>query len=143
MRRIIGWLVDIAAYVLFAFTFWLVALFVDIFVYWAACSVIRTCVDPASNLPFDALSSAVAGYVAMLAACTLLRAIHPRHPAGVFVGVSTCFTLLFAITGLVQWQMDAKDPYELNNYVRFTLGPVIGCGVGWWLVGRRGLAREA
>jgi hypothetical protein len=137
LRRFLGWLLDIGAYVLFAVTFWVVGVVVDVSVYMAACSTSHTCLDPASDLPFDAISSIAAGCVGMLAASFLLRIVRPGYPAGVFIAVSACLTLLFTLPGFGEWRAAGRNPFELNNHVRFTLGPWAGCVVGALLLLRR------
>jgi hypothetical protein len=137
LNRVVGWVVDIAAYLLFAVVFWLVAILADVLVYMATCRISRYCRGTEFDLPFDIFASLVAGCVGMLAAVALLRAVYPKYPAKIFMAVSTGFTILFVLS-LVTEADDGRNLYEFNNQIRFSLGPFAGCVVGWLLLNRRG-----
>ena len=135
MNRVVGWVVDIAAYLLFAAVFWLVAILADVLVYMATCRISHYCRGTEFDLPIDIFASLVAGCVGMLTAVALLQAVYPKYPAKIFMAVSTGFTFLFVLS-LVTESNDGRNLYEFNNQISFSLGPVAGCLVGWLLLNR-------
>jgi hypothetical protein len=137
--------INVATYLLFAITFWLVGLFAYLLTYMAACSVVRGCLSAAMATPEEAISAVVAGSVAMWLAVLMVGAIRRRYPARAFAAVSTGFTLLFAFWEALDWLTGKSGggPDSINNAMRFTLAPAVGCAVAWLMVWHRGRVRES
>jgi hypothetical protein len=135
-------MIDVAAYVAFAAAFWIVGLFAYLSVYAVSCGISRGCFGPSGALPFEVFSAVLTGGFAMWAAIALAKALHPTYPAREFAAVSTGFTVLFCLWTAIDWieGKGRRDPYELNQAVRFLLTPTIGCLMAWLLPRiRRGL----